>query len=184
MYEAMGNVDQARRHFALYRKLESNPAGQLEADLQGCPKTKFSLYHTEISHWRHAVLRNIGAVLAGYISIGVLVVATDTLLMSLNPGSHVEGQTPPVFYFVVSLFTAPLYSVVGGYITAWLGKAQARTCVIGLAIFGELMGIVSTVMFWGKQPLWYAIALLVLFPPAVLLGGWLRTHKRERMVAA
>jgi len=33
MHEAMGNVDQARRHFTLYRQLESNTAGQQEADL-------------------------------------------------------------------------------------------------------------------------------------------------------
>ena len=33
MYEAMGNVDQARRHFAVYRQLETAPAGQQEADL-------------------------------------------------------------------------------------------------------------------------------------------------------
>jgi tetratricopeptide (TPR) repeat protein len=33
MYEAMGNVEQARVHFGLYRQLESNPASQQEADL-------------------------------------------------------------------------------------------------------------------------------------------------------
>jgi tetratricopeptide (TPR) repeat protein len=33
MYESMGNVDEARKHFTLYRKLESNPASQQEADL-------------------------------------------------------------------------------------------------------------------------------------------------------
>jgi tetratricopeptide (TPR) repeat protein len=33
MYEAMGHVDQARRHFNLYRHLESNQAGVQEADL-------------------------------------------------------------------------------------------------------------------------------------------------------
>jgi tetratricopeptide (TPR) repeat protein len=33
MYEAMGNVDEAKRHFGLYRQLESNAASQQEADL-------------------------------------------------------------------------------------------------------------------------------------------------------
>jgi tetratricopeptide (TPR) repeat protein len=33
MYEAMGKVDQARKSFTLYRQLETNPAGQQEADL-------------------------------------------------------------------------------------------------------------------------------------------------------
>ena len=33
MHEAMGNVIEARKHFERYRQLESNPAGQQEADL-------------------------------------------------------------------------------------------------------------------------------------------------------
>jgi tetratricopeptide (TPR) repeat protein len=33
MHEAMGNVDEAKRHFTLYRQLESNVASQQEADL-------------------------------------------------------------------------------------------------------------------------------------------------------
>ena len=32
MHEAMGNVDQARKHFVSYRQLESDPAAQQEAD--------------------------------------------------------------------------------------------------------------------------------------------------------
>src|SRR5205823_5701883 len=33
MYEAMGNVEQARRHFTTYRQLETNSEGRQEADL-------------------------------------------------------------------------------------------------------------------------------------------------------
>jgi hypothetical protein len=78
---------------------------------------------------------------------------------------------------VVSVFTAPLYSVFGGWLCGRIAKGRLWKHILALAIFGEAMGLVSTVMFWGKQPLWYALALLVLYPPAVFLGGYLSARR-------
>ena len=51
MYEAMGNVDQARKSFTLYRQLETNPAGQQEADLHlDTLDAKRGKYDEEIDH--------------------------------------------------------------------------------------------------------------------------------------
>lgn len=125
------------------------------------------------------MVRSIGAVLAGYASIGVLVVLTDLAVAAVRPGEYLSlsAQTPPVYYFVVSLFTAPLYSVFGGWLCGRISKARLWNHILALAIFGEVMGVVSTVMFWGKQPLWYALALLLLYPPAVYLGGYLAKRR-------
>jgi len=123
------------------------------------------------------MLRSTGAVLAGYIAIGILVVATDQLVGAINPGEYLSGQTPPTYYFVVSLFTAPIYSILGGYFCAWIAKVRRWKHVIALVLFGEAMGVVSMIVAWGKQPFWYGLALLVLYPPAVLLGGYLRIRK-------
>jgi hypothetical protein len=124
------------------------------------------------------MLRSIGAVLAGYIAIGILVVLTDQVVWKMNPGDWKPGQTVPAYYFVVSLFTAPLYSVFGGYLCAWLAKAKPWQHIIALVIFGELMGLASTVMAWKMQPHWYAFALLLLYPPCVFLGGYLRLRRK------
>jgi hypothetical protein len=119
------------------------------------------------------MVRNIGAVLAGYVSIGILVVLTDLALAAIRPGEYLSGQVPPTWYFVVSLFTASLYSVFGGWLCGWIARARQWKPLLALAVFGELMGVISTIMFWGKQPWWYALALLILYPPAVFLGGYL-----------
>jgi tetratricopeptide (TPR) repeat protein len=51
MYEAMGNVDRARKSFTLYRQLETNPAGQQEADLHlDTLDAKRGKYDEEIDH--------------------------------------------------------------------------------------------------------------------------------------
>ena len=51
MYEAMGNVDRARKSFTLYRQLETNPAGRQEADLHlDTLDAKRGKYDEEIDH--------------------------------------------------------------------------------------------------------------------------------------
>jgi CHASE2 domain-containing sensor protein len=125
------------------------------------------------------MLRSVGVVLGSYILIGILVVLTDSVLgqaLGAKPG---QGQPVPALYFVVSLFTAPFYSGIGGYVCARLAARAHWKHVIALVIFGELMGVASTVMFWGQQPVWYAAGLLVLFPVMVLAGGWLALRGRN-----
>jgi hypothetical protein len=126
------------------------------------------------------MLRSIGAVLAGYISIAILVVSTDFVIAGFKPGEYRPGQMPPAIYFVISLFTAPLYSVVGGYVCAWLARVCQNRHVLALIVFGEAMGVASAIAFRGQQPVWYGLALLVLYPPAVWLGGRLRVRVQNR----
>jgi hypothetical protein len=127
--------------------------------------------------------RSIAAVLAGYISIGILVVLTDKAVAGMNPGDWSPGHPVPTHYFVVSLFTAPLYSVFGGWLCALIAKVKARHCILGLIVFGEIMGVASAVMTWSAAPHWYTLGLLVLYPPCVFLGGWLysRTGMRKAL---
>jgi hypothetical protein len=53
------------------------------------------------------MLRIIGAVLAGYIAIGVLVVLTDQVFAAAIPGFR-NLATPPLYYFVTVLCTDTL----------------------------------------------------------------------------
>jgi hypothetical protein len=123
------------------------------------------------------MLRSAGVVLGAYILIGVLVVATDYVVGGLKPGDISPGQPPPAAYFVVSIITAPIYSAIGGYVCAVLAKAKPMQHVVALICFGQLMGIASVVMFWGKQPLWYGLGLLVLYPIMVWAGCKLRMRQ-------
>jgi hypothetical protein len=129
------------------------------------------------------MLRIIGSVLAGYIAIGVLVVLTDQMFAAAIPGFR-NMSTPPLYYFVIVLCTDTLYTVAGGYLCAACAGASARTATLGLMTFGEVAGIVSTVLGWHVQPHWFALALLVLFPFAVWIGSRLRTRGGEQILVS
>jgi hypothetical protein len=42
--------------------------------------------------------------------------------------------------------------------------------VIAFFALGEIMGLVATVLNWGKTPHWYSIAWLLVWIPAVWIG--------------
>jgi hypothetical protein len=126
--------------------------------------------------------RTIGAGLAGYALIGVLVVLTDQIFAAVIPGFQ-NMTTPPLYYFVVVTFTDALYSVAGGYLCAVIARASVQRATLGLIVFGEIMGVVSTVLYWHIQPHWFAFALLLLFPLGVWIGSGLRSSGAKRKVA-
>lgn len=129
------------------------------------------------------MFRIIAAVLAGYILIGCLVVATDAVFGTLNP--ELMNMRPlPAYYLTISCVTSTLYSVVGGYVAAVIGRARSSTAAIWLIIFGEIIGVASTIGFWSRMPHWYSFALLILYPPAIWIGYLLRCRRERRVAAA
>ena len=119
------------------------------------------------------MLRIIGAVLAGYVAVGVLIFCTDLLFGALIPGFKSTAR-PPDYYFAASLATDTAYSIAGGYLCALIAGPQARTATIGLMGFGELVGVASTVYLWNMVPHWYSFALLILYPLATWAGSRMR----------
>jgi hypothetical protein len=125
--------------------------------------------------------RIIAAVLAGYVAIGVLVVITDQFFAAFIPGFKAM-PLPPLYYFVVSLGTDTLYSVFGGYLCSLIARARSQTAGLGLIVFGEVIGLASQIVLWKTVPHWFAIALLLLYPPAVWLGSRLRQQVSSEKV--
>ena len=128
------------------------------------------------------MVRIIGAVLAGYVGVGVLVVLTDMVFADVIPGFR-NMATPPLFYFEIVVFTDLLYSIGGGYLCAAIAGASARTATLGLIIFGEIIGIVATVLAWRVQPHWFALALVVLYPLMIWIGSRLRVRGAQPILA-
>ena len=118
--------------------------------------------------------RIIGAAIAGYVAIGILVVCTDRIFALLVPG-FTSMPALPLYYFVTSLITDTLYSILGGYICAWIAGPMVRKAALGLIIGGEILGLISVIVFWQTVPHWFGFGLLVVYPPAVWLGSRLRS---------
>lgn len=121
--------------------------------------------------------RSILAVLAGWGCVGVLVVLTDGLLHLLFPAQYTMGKMPPDHLAAVSLATSTLYSVVGGWVTARIAKDRPWRHIVGLMVWGELMGVASLIATWGQVQAWYQVGLIVAWIPAVAAGGWIRAGK-------
>ncbi len=123
------------------------------------------------------MVRSILAVILGWACVGILVVASDAVMMKLFPNDYVHGTIPPDSLAAISLATSTLWSIAGGWVTARIAANRPWHHILGLIVWGELMGIVSTVMTWGQIQNWYQIGLLLMWIPAVVAGGWIRAGK-------
>jgi hypothetical protein len=129
------------------------------------------------------LLRVMGAVLAGYAAIGVLVVLTDRIFGLTIPNYRTLTALPP-YYFAVVTGTDALYSVIGGYLCALIAGGFGMEATAGLMLLGEIAGIGSAVLSWQMQPHWFALGLLVLFPLGVWIGSRLRAGGKRSPAGA
>jgi len=58
--------------------------------------------------------------------------------------------------------------------TAWAAVANPLIHVLALALVVLLLAALSAMQARGKQPIWYALVLVVLSPVGVLAGGLVR----------
>jgi hypothetical protein len=121
--------------------------------------------------------RIVAAAVAGYVAIGILVVLTDQVFAAVIPGFK-SMTTPPLYYFVASLGTDSLYSILGGYLCCVIARAGCRNATLMLMVLGEIIGVVSQVSLWQTVPHWFGIGLLILYPPMVWIGSLLRSRGR------
>ena len=128
------------------------------------------------------MIKSIIAVVAGFLTVVVLSMGTDKLLES-------TGIFPPpsemglfvTWMLGLALFYRTVYTVAGGYVTAWLAPQNPMKHVWVLAIIGQIGGISGVIAGWNLSAHWYPIAIAVLAIPSVWLGGWLRTRKNPNM---
>jgi hypothetical protein len=140
---------------------------------------------TSVAGDKFSIGRSVGAVLLGYVVIGILVVLTDQL-WSMSVRGFSSLPQPPTYYFATTLFTDFLYSAVGGWVSVRIPRQRQMRHAVGLIIFGELIGIATQVGLWNTVPHWYGLTLLILYPAGVWLGAKLGIGKQAdaRAVAA
>ena len=126
-------------------------------------------------------LESIGAVLAGFIVVVILSVATDAVLQG-------AGVIPPATlpqdynsgHLVLALIYRTMYTVAGGFVTAKLAPANPWKLIYALGILGTIGGIMGIIAGWNLSEHWYPIALAVLAFPSIWAGGWLAIKKRNK----
>ena len=114
------------------------------------------------------------ALLAGFATMALVVTLVTALLVRLVPEwVGAEGNPRPAYAFV-NLGYSFLAAAAGGYVTAYMSAANPLIHVLVLGIVVLAMGGLSALQARGKQPVWYALTLLVLMPLGVLAGGLVR----------
>ena len=120
------------------------------------------------------IVRAFLALLAGFVSMALLVGITTAVLMKLAPAWVGAPGNPRTAYVVVNLCYSLAAASLGGYVTAWLAKANPLYHALALAIIVLLLGALSALQQRGQQPIWYQLLLIAIMPIGVLLGGLLR----------
>lgn len=125
--------------------------------------------------------RSIVAVVAGFLAVAGLSLATDQLF-------HVLDVYPPwgqPMYDtgdnVLALSYRVIYTVLGGFITARLAPRSPMRHVMILGIIGLVAGsagAMGALAIGGLGPNWYPIAIAVTAFPCVWFGGVLAARRR------
>jgi hypothetical protein len=114
------------------------------------------------------------ALLAGFAVMAGLVLAATGLLRRLTPAWVGRTGKPEAGYVFVSLGYSFLSAAAGGYVTAWASNRNPLNYVLALAIAVLAVGALSAIETRRKQSIWYALALLMMMPIGVYLGGLVR----------
>ncbi len=128
------------------------------------------------------ILKGIGAVIAGFLTVFVLSTVTDLILEAVGIFPPLTRGLFNTNLLVLALAYRTVYTVLGGFVTAKLAPNNPMKHVIILASIGTAAGILGVVATWGKDlgPEWYPITLAVLAFPSVWHGGKLYQKKHGK----
>jgi len=101
-------------------------------------------------------------------------------MLKLFSGEYVQGQLPPVRLAALSLATSALWCIAGGWLCCSIARGFTWRHAAALALWGEAIAAISTYLAWGRIQPWYQVGILLIWPPAVLLGAWIRRRQLQR----
>lgn len=119
-----------------------------------------------------STLKSIGAVVAGFAAVAGLSTLTDFLLETVGifPSTSEGGQLV-TWMLLLALAYRMIFTVFGGYVTAYLAPRNPMRHVWVLAVIGQIGGVAGVVVGWNLSAHWYPVAIAVTAIPLVWLGG-------------
>jgi hypothetical protein len=117
-------------------------------------------------------LKSAGAVLAGFIFIGVTHSATDAILENAGvlPKGNLYVSTSLILFVI---FYRAVFSVIGCYLTAKLAPKNPMKHALILGSIGTILSSIGAIVTADMNlgPAWYAWSLVVIALPVAWLGG-------------
>ncbi len=127
--------------------------------------------------------RSVWALLAGFLLVVILSLATDLIL-------HAAGVFPPLGQrmsdglFVLATVYRIIYSVLGSYVTARAAPYRPMLHALAGGVVGLVIGTVGAAATWNRGPAlgphWYPLALILIALPCAWVGGRLREWQESR----
>jgi hypothetical protein len=127
--------------------------------------------------------RSILAVIVGYFVTAAGVMATAAVINVLFPLASPEAEFArfhSVPWLMLALSTGIVFAIVGGYVAAVIAKRAETKHALALGILMVVLGILTMAIEFGKYPLWYQLALVVVPLPAVMVGASLRVRGKSK----
>ncbi len=124
------------------------------------------------------ILKSIGAIVAGFITVVILSIGTDFIFESLHIFPPQSAGQYGFWLLLVAFIYRSVYAVAGGYVTALLAPANPMRHVIVLGVFGIIGGVIGIFAGWNLSDHWYPIALAVTAFPLTWIGGKLRMNRK------
>jgi hypothetical protein len=131
------------------------------------------------------IVRSIGAVFAGLITVVVLSEGTDFVLRWAGILPSLEAGVAAVTDTMLAgaLAYRTLAGVIGAFVAAVLAPNRPMAHALALGLIGLFLSTVGTIVMWGIGPAWYPIALAVVAVPASWLGGRIAERRAQRVQA-
>lgn len=129
------------------------------------------------------MLRSVFAIIGGYITFAVGMALTTALVTRIFPGL-LQNNQPTQDLIVLNLAYAAVLAALAGFVTGLAaGREPLKHGVVLATVFTlYLLLFVGAPTPPGEQvfPAWYKIGLLVVVPPFVALGGFIRQKTTRR----
>jgi hypothetical protein len=121
------------------------------------------------------MLKAAVAIIAGFLSIGVLAEGLDFLFQHLFPPQTGQvGEFRSAWMLWVMLGCTFFSCAWGGSVTAAIARKRALGSGLILAALIVLATLVNMVAVPSRLPLWWKALCVTLEGPATVLGAWLR----------
>ncbi len=118
------------------------------------------------------MLRITLAVAASFLTMMVLVIATQTVMLRylFHSTRGVDVDLLPPAYFLAYGVIRLVYAVIAGCMCAALGRKHEAPTILGALLLGMAIG--NLMMTRGGEPLWYAVLVPLAGAVAATMAGY------------
>jgi hypothetical protein len=121
------------------------------------------------------MLKNIFAVIGGFVLWTAFWLASDFTLLLISPDWYGEGlQNFSTPVLLISLARSIFISIIAGYVASLIAKKNQLQTALVLGVLLFAFGVFVQAQYWSRIPLWYHLIFLGLLIPMTYLGAKLR----------